>query len=96
MSFVSASKDAHETLAICPWHRKKNIGAKSINTGEGGEDEERFTPDPTRLAPHGHQTCVRAAFWGVTANYLSTPDYLQIKNRPNVQNVEGVQLRPQS
>jgi glutamate synthase domain-containing protein 2 len=40
MSFGSISKEAHETLAIA----MNRIGGKS-NTGEGGEDEERFQPD---------------------------------------------------
>ena len=41
MSFGSISKEAHETLAIA----MNRIGGKS-NTGEGGEDEARFKPDP--------------------------------------------------
>ena len=47
MSFGSISKEAHETLAIA----MNRIGGKS-NTGEGGEDEARFTPMPmaTRAA----------------------------------------------
>ena len=43
MSFGSISKEAHETLAIA----MNRIGGKS-NTGEGGEDEERFKPDRQR------------------------------------------------
>src|SRR5215475_8278869 len=41
MSFGSIGKEAHETLAIA----MNRIGGRS-NTGEGGEDPERFTPDP--------------------------------------------------
>jgi len=44
MSFGSISKEAHETLAIA----MNRIGGMS-NTGEGGEDESRFKPDPNGI-----------------------------------------------
>jgi glutamate synthase (NADPH/NADH) large chain len=51
MSYGSISKEAHETLAVA----MNRIGAKS-NSGEGGEDADRFTPDAERgLAQLSHQ-----------------------------------------
>ena len=46
MSYGSISTEAHETLAIA----MNRLGGKS-NTGEGGEDPERFIPTPTATAP---------------------------------------------
>ncbi len=73
MSFGSISKEAHETLAIA----MNRIGGKS-NTGEGGEDEERFRPDPNGDLRRSAVKQVASARFGVTANYLGkrrrTPD----------------------
>src|SRR5947209_8349683 len=62
MSFGSISKEAHETLAIA----MNRIGGKS-NTGEGGEDEERFKPDANGDLRRSAVTQVASARFGVTA-----------------------------
>ncbi|MGD0015354.1 MAG: glutamate synthase large subunit, partial [Bryobacteraceae bacterium] len=82
MSFGSISKEAHETLAIA----MNRIGAKS-NTGEGGEDEERFK-DERRSAIKQ----VASGRFGVTANYLTNADELQIKIAQGAKPGEGGQL----
>ena len=71
MSFGSISKEAHENLAIA----MNRIGARS-NTGEGGEDAERFK-DERRSAIKQ----VASARFGVTANYLVNADELQTEDR---------------
>ena len=82
MSFGSISKEAHETLAIA----MNRIGGKS-NTGEGGEDEERFG-DGRRSAIKQ----VASGRFGVTANYLVNADELQIKMAQGAKPGEGGQL----
>ncbi|MGD0496832.1 MAG: glutamate synthase large subunit [Bryobacteraceae bacterium] len=82
MSFGSISKEAHETLAIA----MNRIGGKS-NTGEGGEDEERFQ-DLRRSAVKQ----VASGRFGVTANYLVNADELQIKMAQGAKPGEGGQL----
>jgi glutamate synthase domain-containing protein 2/glutamate synthase domain-containing protein 3 len=82
MSFGSISKEAHETLAIA----MNRIGGRS-NTGEGGEDEERFK-DERRSAIKQ----VASARFGVTANYLVNADELQIKIAQGAKPGEGGQL----
>jgi glutamate synthase domain-containing protein 2/glutamate synthase domain-containing protein 1/glutamate synthase domain-containing protein 3 len=82
MSFGSISKEAHETLAIA----MNRIGGKS-NTGEGGEDEERFA-DERRSAVKQ----VASGRFGVTANYLVNADELQIKMAQGAKPGEGGQL----
>ena len=84
MSFGSICKEAHETLAIA----MNRIGGKS-NTGEGGEDEERFAM-PTD-SPQRHQAGCHGRF-GVTANYLVNADELQIKMAQGAKPGEGGQL----
>jgi len=74
MSFGSISKEAHETLAIA----MNRIGARS-NTGEGGEDEARFTRDPNGDWRRSAIKQVASARFGVTTNYLVNADELQIK-----------------
>ncbi|MGD0162141.1 MAG: glutamate synthase-related protein [Candidatus Sulfotelmatobacter sp.] len=69
MSFGSISKEAHETLAIA----MNRIGGKS-NTGEGGEDEGRFTPDEGGDLRRSAVKQVASARFGVTANYLVNAD----------------------
>src|SRR5579863_6605290 len=73
MSFGSISKEAHETLAIA----MNRIGGKS-NTGEGGEDEERFQRDSNGDLRRSAVKQVASARFGVTANYLVNADELQI------------------
>ena len=82
MSFGSISKEAHETLAIA----MNRIGGRS-NTGEGGEDEERFH-DARRSAIKQ----VASGRFGVTANYLVNADELQIKIAQGAKPGEGGQL----
>ena len=87
MSFGSISKEAHETLAIA----MNRIGGKS-NTGEGGEDEERFKPDPNGDLRRSAVKQVASARFGVTANYLVHADELQIKMAQGAKPGEGGQL----
>ena len=82
MSFGSISKEAHETLALA----MNRIGGKS-NTGEGGEDEERFA-DGRRSAIKQ----VASGRFGVTVNYLVNADELQIKMAQGAKPGEGGQL----
>ncbi len=87
MSFGSISKEAHETLAIA----MNRIGGKS-NTGEGGEDETRFTPDPNGDLRRSAVKQVASARFGVTTNYLVNADELQIKMAQGAKPGEGGQL----
>jgi glutamate synthase (NADPH/NADH) large chain len=82
MSFGSISKEAHETLAMA----MNRIGGKS-NTGEGGEDPERFR-DERRSAIKQ----VASARFGVTAEYLVNADDIQIKMAQGAKPGEGGQL----
>jgi glutamate synthase (NADPH/NADH) large chain len=74
MSFGSISKEAHETLAIA----MNRLGAKS-NTGEGGEDPERFAPLPNGDSRNSYIKQVASARFGVTSHYLVNAKELQIK-----------------
>ena len=87
MSFGSISKEAHENLAIA----MNRIGGKS-NTGEGGEDPERFTPDPNGDLRRSAIKQVASARFGVTAEYLVNADELQIKMAQGAKPGEGGQL----
>jgi glutamate synthase domain-containing protein 2/glutamate synthase domain-containing protein 1/glutamate synthase domain-containing protein 3 len=87
MSFGSISKEAHETLAIA----MNRIGGKS-NTGEGGEDEERFKLDANGDLRRSAVKQVASARFGVTANYLVNADELQIKMAQGAKPGEGGQL----
>ncbi|MGD1210285.1 MAG: glutamate synthase large subunit [Candidatus Acidiferrales bacterium] len=87
MSFGSISKEAHETLAIA----MNRIGGKS-NTGEGGEDEKRFVPDPNGDLRRSAIKQVASARFGVTASYLANADDLQIKISQGAKPGEGGQL----
>jgi len=87
MSFGSISKEAHETLAIA----MNRIGGKS-NTGEGGEDEERFKPDANGDFRRSAVKQVASARFGVTANYLVNAEELQIKMAQGAKPGEGGQL----
>jgi glutamate synthase (ferredoxin) len=82
MSFGSISKEAHETLA----RAMNRIGGKS-NTGEGGEDEERYGDDRRSAIKQ-----VASGRFGVTANYLVNADELQIKMAQGAKPGEGGQL----
>ena len=87
MSFGSISKETHETLAIA----MNRMGARS-NTGEGGEDEERFNPDPNGDLRRSAIKQVASARFGVTTNYLVNADDLQIKIAQGAKPGEGGQL----
>ena len=87
MSFGSISKEAHETLAIA----MNRIGGKS-NTGEGGEDEDRFTRDANGDLRRSAIKQVASGRFGVTAHYLVNADELQIKMAQGAKPGEGGQL----
>ena len=87
MSYGSISKEAHETLAIA----MNRLGAKS-NTGEGGEDPERFTPLPNGDSKRSAIKQVASGRFGVTSEYLVNADDLQIKMAQGAKPGEGGQL----
>jgi glutamate synthase (NADPH/NADH) large chain len=87
MSFGSISKEAHENLAIA----MNRIGGKS-NTGEGGEDEARYTPLSNGDSKRSAIKQVASARFGVTAHYLVNADELQIKIAQGAKPGEGGQL----
>ncbi|HEX5434928.1 MAG TPA: glutamate synthase-related protein, partial [Candidatus Angelobacter sp.] len=87
MSFGSISKEAHETLAIA----MNRIGGKS-NTGEGGEDDQRYKPDSNGDLRRSAIKQVASARFGVTTNYLVNADELQIKMAQGAKPGEGGQL----
>jgi glutamate synthase domain-containing protein 2/glutamate synthase domain-containing protein 1/glutamate synthase domain-containing protein 3 len=87
MSYGSISKEAHETLAIA----MNRLGGMS-NTGEGGEDEERFKPDANGDSRRSAVKQVASGRFGVTTNYLVNADELQIKMAQGAKPGEGGQL----
>jgi glutamate synthase domain-containing protein 2/glutamate synthase domain-containing protein 1/glutamate synthase domain-containing protein 3 len=87
MSYGSISKEAHETLAIA----MNRLGGMS-NTGEGGEDEERFTPDANGDSRRSAVKQVASGRFGVTAHYLVNADEIQIKMAQGAKPGEGGQL----
>ncbi|HTT78207.1 MAG TPA: glutamate synthase large subunit [Stellaceae bacterium] len=87
MSFGSISREAHTTLAIA----MNRIGGKS-NTGEGGEEAERFTPLPNGDSMRSAIKQVASGRFGVTAEYLVNADMLQIKMAQGAKPGEGGQL----
>jgi len=87
MSFGSISKEAHETLAIA----MNRIGGMS-NTGEGGEDEDRFQRDANGDLRRSAVKQVASGRFGVTANYLVNADEIQIKMAQGAKPGEGGQL----
>jgi glutamate synthase domain-containing protein 3 len=87
MSFGSISKEAHETLAIA----MNRIGGMS-NTGEGGEDEGRFTRDANGDLRRSAVKQIASGRFGVTTNYLINADELQIKMAQGAKPGEGGQL----
>ncbi len=87
MSYGSISAEAHETLAIA----MNRIGGKS-NTGEGGEDPERFVPLPNGDSKRSAIKQVASGRFGVTSNYLVNADDLQIKMAQGAKPGEGGQL----
>jgi glutamate synthase (NADPH/NADH) large chain len=87
MSFGSISHEAHSTLAIA----MNRIGAKS-NTGEGGEDEMRYETMPNGDSMRSAIKQIASGRFGVTSNYLSNADELQIKMAQGAKPGEGGQL----
>ncbi len=87
MSYGSISKEAHETLAIA----MNRIGGKS-NTGEGGEDADRYVPDENGDLRRSAIKQVASARFGVTSEYLVNADDLQIKMAQGAKPGEGGQL----
>lgn len=87
MSFGSISKEAHESLAIA----MNRLGGKS-NTGEGGEDPARFTPDENGDLRRSAIKQVASGRFGVTSNYLVNADEIQIKMAQGAKPGEGGQL----
>ncbi|HWG74622.1 MAG TPA: glutamate synthase large subunit [Acidimicrobiales bacterium] len=87
MSYGSISAEAHETLAIA----MNRMGARS-NTGEGGEDAERFTPDGNGDLRRSAIKQVASGRFGVTSEYLVNADDIQIKMAQGAKPGEGGQL----
>ncbi len=87
MSFGSVSPEAHETLAIA----MNRVGGKS-NTGEGGEDPERFKPLPNGDLKRSAIKQVASGRFGVTSWYLANADEIQIKISQGAKPGEGGEL----
>ena len=87
MSYGSISQEAHETLAIA----MNRLGGKS-NTGEGGEDPERFEPLPNGDSKRSAIKQVASGRFGVTSEYLVNADDIQIKMAQGAKPGEGGQL----
>jgi len=87
MSFGSISKEAHETLAIA----MNRLGGKS-NTGEGGEDPERFKPMENGDSKRSAIKQVASGRFGVTIEYLTNADEIQIKMAQGAKPGEGGEL----
>ena len=87
MSYGSISAEAHETLAIA----MNRLGGKS-NTGEGGEDSARYTPDENGDLRRSAVKQVASGRFGVTSEYLVNADDLQIKMAQGAKPGEGGQL----
>jgi glutamate synthase (NADPH/NADH) large chain len=87
MSFGSISREAHTTLAIA----MNRIGGKS-NTGEGGEESDRYKPLPNGDSMRSAIKQVASGRFGVTIEYLVNADDLQIKMAQGAKPGEGGQL----
>jgi len=87
MSHGSISKEAHECMAAA----MNKIGGMS-NTGEGGEDEERYIEKPNQVSLNCAIKQVASGRFGVTINYLSHAKELQIKMAQGAKPGEGGQL----
>jgi glutamate synthase (NADPH/NADH) large chain len=87
MSYGSISAEAHQTLAIA----MNRLGARS-NTGEGGEDPDRFLPDANGDLRRSAVKQVASGRFGVTSEYLVNADDLQIKMAQGAKPGEGGQL----
>ncbi|MEO6386816.1 MAG: glutamate synthase large subunit [Croceibacterium sp.] len=87
MSYGSISREAHTTLAIA----MNRIGGRS-NTGEGGEETDRFTPLPNGDSMRSAIKQVASGRFGVTTEYLVNSDDIQIKMAQGAKPGEGGQL----
>ncbi|MCH7686156.1 MAG: glutamate synthase large subunit, partial [Planctomycetes bacterium] len=87
MSFGSISAESHETLAVA----MNRLGGKS-NTGEGGENYERFKPLPNGDSKRSAIKQVASGRFGVTSWYLTNADELQIKIAQGAKPGEGGEL----
>jgi glutamate synthase (NADPH) large chain len=87
MSFGSISREAHTTLAIA----MNRIGGKS-NTGEGGEEADRFKKLPNGDSMRSAIKQVASGRFGVTAEYLANSNMMQIKMAQGAKPGEGGQL----
>ncbi len=87
MSYGSISKESHSALAIA----MNRIGGKS-NSGEGGEDEDRFTSDENGDLRNSAIKQVASGRFGVTSNYLVNAKEIQIKMAQGAKPGEGGQL----
>ncbi|AWV47069.1 ferredoxin-dependent glutamate synthase [Mycobacterium leprae Kyoto-2] len=87
MSYGSISAEAHETLAIA----MNRLGGRS-NSGEGGEDVNRFEPDPNGDWRRSAIKQVASARFGVTSHYLTNCTDIQIKMAQGAKPGEGGQL----
>ncbi|MBM7583987.1 glutamate synthase (NADPH/NADH) large chain [Bacillus pakistanensis] len=87
MSFGSLSKEAHEALAIA----MNRLGGKS-NSGEGGEDPDRYTPDANGDNRRSAIKQIASGRFGVKSHYLVNADELQIKVAQGAKPGEGGQL----
>ncbi|HWW47277.1 MAG TPA: glutamate synthase large subunit [Xanthobacteraceae bacterium] len=87
MSFGSISREAHTTLAIA----MNRIGGKS-NTGEGGEESDRFQPLPNGDSMRSAIKQVASGRFGATTEYLVNSDMMQIKMAQGAKPGEGGQL----
>ena len=87
MSYGSISRDAHEAMAIA----MNLLGGKS-NTGEGGEDPERYKLRPDGTSARSAIKQVASGRFGVTTEYLVNADEIQIKVAQGAKPGEGGQL----
>ncbi|WP_137391717.1 glutamate synthase large subunit [Rhodoligotrophos defluvii] len=87
MSFGAISREAHTTLALA----MNRIGGKS-NTGEGGEEADRYVPLPSGDSIRSAIKQVASGRFGVTAEYLVNADRIQIKMAQGAKPGEGGQL----
>ncbi|MCQ2191552.1 MAG: glutamate synthase large subunit [Paludibacteraceae bacterium] len=87
MSFGAISKEAHEALALA----MNKLGARS-NTGEGGEDNERFTGTFDGISLNSKTKQVASGRFGVTTEYLVNAEEIQIKVAQGAKPGEGGQL----
>ena len=87
MSFGSISPESHESLAIA----MNRMGGKS-NTGEGGEDADRWTPEANGDSRRSAIKQVASGRFGVTIGYLTNADEIQIKVSQGAKPGEGGEL----